>query len=339
MVALGSVGPEDFVWHEGLTEWQPLNSVFDFGESTSQQPVFASPVETPKAILTNVKQGALIGGVVCFGLGLLFMAISLFLIFIYGPLFLAAFVLSIVAMAQRRIWGGVSLLMATLIIPTTLWFTLFAKRSADFLAEQGIGSSAAATQVGSGADSGTNAAGAPASISDALKQSFERSAREAELKALEELRTRKSAYGKLLDELKTFKVVSAAFRKDKDGLAGSTPVIELTVKNETSFPVKRAYFRGVLSTAGRSVPWVDETFNYSVAGGLESGEKVTWNLSPNMFSEWGTVDAPADANFEVTVTRLDGPDDKPLFGDTYFTKADQDRLDELEKKYAGQSSP
>ncbi len=59
---------------------------------------------------TNVKQGALIGGWVCFGVGILFMVHSLWAFIFYGPLFFAAFVLSIVAMAQRRIGGGLALL-------------------------------------------------------------------------------------------------------------------------------------------------------------------------------------------------------------------------------------
>jgi hypothetical protein len=66
---------------------------------------------------TNVKQGAVIGGWVCFGVGLLFMVYSLWAFIFYVPLFLAAFVLSIVAMAQRRVGGGLALLLCCVIIP------------------------------------------------------------------------------------------------------------------------------------------------------------------------------------------------------------------------------
>src|SRR4029077_9229054 len=68
-------------------------------------------------VQTNVKQGAVIGGWVCFGVGILFMVHSLWAFIFYVPLFLAAFVLSIVAMAQRRVGGGMALLLCCVIIP------------------------------------------------------------------------------------------------------------------------------------------------------------------------------------------------------------------------------
>jgi hypothetical protein len=88
-----------------------------------------------QVVQTNVKQGALIGGFVCFGLALAFMGVSLFTFFVYGPLLLAAFVLSIVAMAQRRTLGGVVLLLLTLIIPPVLGVGLAALRIAQGMAD------------------------------------------------------------------------------------------------------------------------------------------------------------------------------------------------------------
>jgi len=72
------------------------------------------PVPT-KEIQTNVKQGAALGGWVCFGLGSVFMFIPVPTWFIYGPLFLASFILSIVAISQRRIASGVTLLLANVL--------------------------------------------------------------------------------------------------------------------------------------------------------------------------------------------------------------------------------
>jgi len=66
---------------------------------------------------------------------------------------------------------------------------------------------------------------------------------------------------------------------------------------------------------------------------VEPGEQVTWQLAPNMFSDWGKADPPPDASFTVVVTRLDGADGEPLFGAANFTQDDQDRLDALEKQY------
>lgn len=80
-------------------------------------------------VKTNVKQGALIGAFVCFTIGVVLMFFSLWTFIIYSPLFLAAFILSIVAMAQKRIAGGISALLLTLIVPPLLFFTLAAVRS------------------------------------------------------------------------------------------------------------------------------------------------------------------------------------------------------------------
>lgn len=83
-----------------------------------------------KGIRTNVKQGALLGGTICFVSGIFFMFISLWSFIVYAPLFFAAFVLSIVAMAQRRVLGGLLLLLATAIIPPCLLVTIPALNSA-----------------------------------------------------------------------------------------------------------------------------------------------------------------------------------------------------------------
>jgi hypothetical protein len=86
------------------------------------QEVTARPVAQQAEVKTNVKQGALIGGFVCFALGAVILLLSRWMFFFYGPLFFVAFVLSIVAMAQRRVLGGVLLLLLTIILPPVLFF-------------------------------------------------------------------------------------------------------------------------------------------------------------------------------------------------------------------------
>src|SRR5215472_11294740 len=76
---------------------------------------------------TSVKQGALIGGWVCFGVGAALMFLSLWAIIFYAPLFFAAFVLSIVAMAQGRVAGGMTLLLCCVIIPSLTFLGLMAR--------------------------------------------------------------------------------------------------------------------------------------------------------------------------------------------------------------------
>jgi DNA-directed RNA polymerase subunit RPC12/RpoP len=68
-----------------------------------------------KEVKTNVKQGAAIGGWVCFGLAVIVLFIPLPTWYIYGPLFLVSFILSIIAMAQGRIASGLILLLSNVI--------------------------------------------------------------------------------------------------------------------------------------------------------------------------------------------------------------------------------
>jgi hypothetical protein len=91
--------------------------------------------ETPQQTATPspLKQGAAIGGWLCFGLGALIMYWSVWAFLLYVPLFFVAFVLSITAMAQRRIVLGIVLLLATIVVPLIEWFTLAAVRTTRFL--------------------------------------------------------------------------------------------------------------------------------------------------------------------------------------------------------------
>lgn len=139
MIQSGELTRDDIVWHEGLSEWQPLHAVFDLPTpATPPAPAYQgrrSSAPEPHTVMTNVKQGAIIGGWVCFGLGILCMLWSLVLFFLYGPFFLVAFILSIVAMSQRRVLGGIALLVATLLIPTILGAVLFTSRASKFADE------------------------------------------------------------------------------------------------------------------------------------------------------------------------------------------------------------
>lgn len=129
-------------------------------------------------------------------------------------------------------------------------------------------------------------------------------------------------------KLKAFKIDKSRFYFDDSGLIAK-PIIEITVKNNTRSAISRAYFRGVLATPGRSVPWVEDDFNYSISGGLEPGESAVWSLAPSMFGDWGK--APKDRNdmvFTATVVRIDGADEEPLL-DARFSDEDRKRLEHL----------
>lgn len=152
----------------------------------------------------------------------------------------------------------------------------------------------------------------------------------AEIKELEEKQLKAQS---AKAELAKFQVIRSRFYKRKQEFIGEQPIIELTVKNGTQHPVSRAYFKGTLASPGRAVPWLREDFNYEISGGLEPGEAATWNLAPNMFSEWGRVQPPSDAILTVEVEQLDGPDGKALFSSREFSDDDAKRLAELKQRY------
>jgi outer membrane murein-binding lipoprotein Lpp len=56
----------------------------------------------------------------------------------------------------------------------------------------------------------------------------------------------------------------------------SQPVIEFTIKNTLDVALARVLFHGVLETPGRSVPWVNDSFNYQFPGGIEPGRSNTF---------------------------------------------------------------
>lgn len=163
-------------------------------------------------------------------------------------------------------------------------------------------------------------------------ESKERERKQA-LEEIRELESKRVKSEKAREELKKFQVIRSRFYLHEQEFMGKQPIIELTVKNGTSQAVSHAYFEGTIVSSNRSVPWHKDTFNYSIPGGLEPGEEATWNLAPNMFSDWGKADAPMDAVFTVTVEQLDGPDGKTIYSAREFTKNDRERLSELKKQY------
>ena len=69
-------------------------------------------------------QGAVIGGWICLALGAAFMFWSRITFILYIPLFFAAFVLGIVAIAQNRISHGIPTLLLSVIVPLVIGFSL-----------------------------------------------------------------------------------------------------------------------------------------------------------------------------------------------------------------------
>ena len=76
LLAAGSLQSTDVCWHEGLPDWQPLESVISFRSSGPEIPnisLSAPSQPAPTVVQTNVRQGALIGGIVCFVIAIVVM--------------------------------------------------------------------------------------------------------------------------------------------------------------------------------------------------------------------------------------------------------------------------
>lgn len=84
---------------------------------------------------SQVKQGAVIGGWICFALGVLVMYASVWAFLLYVPLFFVSFILSIIALAQKRIVSGMVLLLCCIVVPIVLWLILSFTRAAKFMDE------------------------------------------------------------------------------------------------------------------------------------------------------------------------------------------------------------
>jgi hypothetical protein len=171
-------------------------------------------------------------------------------------------------------------------------------------------------------------------MADSIRAAEEAERRRQAQQEIAELEERKKRAETAEAKLSDFEIQRSRFEMRESYFGTEEPIIELTVRNGLDVAVSRAYFTGTLQSEGRSVPWIQEDFNYQISGGLEPGETATWRLAPNQFGPWGQVDAPSDAVLTVRVKRLDGPDGEPLFGGDRWGSDDQERLDELRAQYS-----
>lgn len=167
-------------------------------------------------------------------------------------------------------------------------------------------------------------------IAEADRIQAERAARErAEAEAeLAKLEAAEKAVLGVQADLAKFEILEARLGKTEGFMP--RPFINMKVRNGTTFAVRRGYFRGRVTSPGRSVAWIEDDFNYQVSGGIEPGEEQVWRLSPNMFSGWST-DVPMDAALKVAVVKLEGADGKPLFTELEFAERDAARVASLRK--------
>ena len=112
------------------------------------------------------------------------------------------------------------------------------------------------------------------------------------------------------------------------------PIISFRITNNSKIVVKRIYAHGILSSPGRTIPWVSDDFNYEFTGGLEPGESKNLDLEPNMFGEWrynNDYSNKTDLKLEISLMNLeDASGEKLLKGDPGDAKAKE--VDAAEKQ-------
>lgn len=170
------------------------------------------------------------------------------------------------------------------------------------------------------------------SYADSIERAKVQEERRQALQEIEELRKKRKTVKKAEASLSQFEVDRSRFYKRERRFGTDQPVIELTVENNTEHAVSRAYFESELRSPDREVPWLEESFNYEISGGIEPGERQTWELAPNMFSDWGDVEERSDMVLIVEPYRLDGPDGEPLF-EADWDQSDEERLNTLVDEY------
>ncbi len=278
---------------------------------------------------TNVKQGALIGSGVCLALGIAFMFWSLFWFVAYVPLFFAAFVLSIVAMAQKRVVGGILLLLGSAVLPTILFLVLTALRApkaAEAIAKNADQSVVATPQVGENLNK--DISGAFENAFSGLERKGQKDARISAERELAELEQKRAEYESQKAVLAKIRITSSKYYWEK-GEYSSEPVMDISVRNDSGIALRRLFFHGTLSTPGRTVPWADDDFNFEIKGGIESGEEKHLSLSPNMFGDFANSQLrdKSDIVFTVSIRNAEDAAGNELVDD--FTKYEEERLASL----------
>jgi hypothetical protein len=109
-----------------------------------------------------------------------------------------------------------------------------------------------------------------------------------DLGAMQRIKAERQKYGSIFDNIH---IDSARYHLDNNGFM-TVPVISFAIANGSKIAVKQVYLHGILTSPGRSIPWVSADLNYEFPGGLEPGETKALDLQPNPFGEW-----KADDNF------------------------------------------
>ena len=144
---------------------------------------------------------------------------------------------------------------------------------------------------------------------------------------LADLKERKEAAQEASDILRRIEIEDASFSVRESRFMDEA-VIELTFTNTLDKAIAKVYMNGIYQTPGRSVPWLENTFNYQIPGGVEPGETVHWNLSPNTMSAWSRQEEIDGARLRIEVEKVVFADGSEIDA-TVFRDQHRERLEEL----------
>ncbi|MCL2485396.1 MAG: hypothetical protein FWF00_06860 [Endomicrobia bacterium] len=156
-------------------------------------------------------------------------------------------------------------------------------------------------------------------------------ARQERESALAEIERLENARG-MQRNIALIEVLNASFNRVYSTSAAATRVAEVTVLNNSDFPIATIYFRGKIETHITSRVLIDDVFSYDLPRYLYPGESATYKIPLNAFGNWARMTPPDMAIFTVTVTGI-----TTSFGESLknniFTAADQQRLNDLKYRY------
>lgn len=138
-----------------------------------------------------------------------------------------------------------------------------------------------------------------------------------ETKKIKELELKQKSLESFREELSKFEILESNFYYIKNKFMDSNPLFDvpfvtIKVKNGTKKSIAAVRLDAVLTSPGRSVPWLKDDINFEIPGGLEPGEEHTSEIRMNPLSNWGTIKIPRNNVLTVIVEQLKDSEGKIL---------------------------
>lgn len=176
-----------------------------------------------------------------------------------------------------------------------------------------------------------------AAMADALRAARAQRQKEQAQAEIKQLQAIEQAAQQAAVEMAKFQILTSEFyfaEKNKTTITPhGQPVVVAKVLNGTPYAVARVGFKGTVASPGRATPWFVGTVEIPIPGGIEPGESPTWEITPNMYTDWGKLSAPQGALFSLEIIKLEGADGALLFDASGLSEAQAQRLAQLQSQY------